>query len=105
METENGDDSMVGKRMQSSATERFVRSERDLLALERTKLANERTLLAYTRTAIMLGATGATLFTLYGDRAFYAAIGWTLLALGIALFLLGGYRFRRLSRMMEKTES
>lgn len=89
--------------MESSATERYVRSERDLLALERTKLANERTLLAYTRTAIMLGATGATLFTLYGDRTSYAFTGWVLLSLGVAVLFLGGYRFRKLSRMMEKS--
>lgn len=66
---------------------------RDRLALVRTHLANERTLLAYARTAIMLVATGTTLLTLYREVLFAAAAGWTLIAAGIGVAVVGVTRF------------
>lgn len=73
---------------------------RDTLAVERTRLANERTLLAYVRTAIMLAATGATLVTLYDDMPTRVVAGWTLIAAGGLVGVIGFGRFRNVARRL-----
>jgi len=68
---------------------------RDRLAVKRTELANERTLLAYARTALMLVASGATLWRLQPLAAGDRWLGATAAAVGVGLFALGVWRFVR----------
>ena len=66
---------------------------RGRLALDRTRLANERTALAYARTAIMLFVTGGTLIKLFAPQPTALTSGWALVAVGLALFAVGVWRF------------
>jgi putative membrane protein len=72
---------------------------RDELALQRTQLANERTFLAFVRTAIALVAAGASsIHFLEGDAL--DALGWALIAAGVATILVGMVRFRRVRSLL-----
>ncbi len=75
---------------------------RDSLARERTRLANERTLLAYARTAIMLIATGATVLKLFEPSMETNASGWSLLAIGGVVSLIGLFRFYRMQGVIDR---
>lgn len=66
---------------------------RDKLALERTRLANERTLLAYIRTGLSLLAASAILFQFFSSIHSYTAIAWGLAGFGLALLIIGLFRF------------
>jgi len=66
---------------------------RDQLALDRTRLANERTALAHARTTIMLVVTGGTLIKLFAPQPTALTSGWALVAVGLALFAVGIWRF------------
>ena len=69
--------------------------KRDRLALARTELANERTFLAYVRTALSLMAGGAVILHFFSTNFAITVSGWTLIALGGLVFLLGLWRFSR----------
>ncbi|MEQ8847159.1 DUF202 domain-containing protein [Botrimarina sp.] len=66
---------------------------RDRLALRRTTLANERTLLAYLRTALMLVASGVTLWRLQPLGATDRWLGAAAIAAGVAVVAWGAWRF------------
>jgi putative membrane protein len=66
---------------------------RDRLALDRTRLANERTALAHARTTIMLVVTGGTLIKLFAPQPAALTSGWALVAVGLALFAFGMWRY------------
>ena len=66
---------------------------RDHLAYDRTVLANERTLLSYMRTSIALLAAGGTLMKIFPDERTTVLIGCVLLVLGVAVALVGPFRF------------
>ena len=68
---------------------------RDRLAVTRTKLANERTLLAYVRTAVMLVASGATLWRLQPWGEADRTLGAITMLAGAATMLVGIWRFYR----------
>lgn len=68
---------------------------RDKLALERTELANERTFLAYVRTSLSLIAGAAVLFQFFSAVSAYLAVAWVLAVLGVAVLIVGIYRFRK----------
>lgn len=67
---------------------------RDKLALERTRLANERTFLAYVRTSLSLIAGAAVLFQFFSSVHSYLAVAWILAFAGVAVLVVGIYRFR-----------
>ncbi len=69
---------------------------RDRLALRRTALANERTLLAYARTALMLVASGATLWRLQPLGALDRGLGAAAIAIGVVVLAVGIARFTRI---------
>ena len=74
---------------------------RDVLAIDRTVLANERTLLSYFRTLLALLAGGASL--IHFVTAWWAVpIGVVLLVSGPVLFAVGWWRYRRVSRHLQK---
>lgn len=75
---------------------------RDDLALVRTDLANERTLLAYGRTALMVAATGVTLIKFFADTVEIRTIGWSLVAVGILIAIVGVIRFTVLHKCLHK---
>lgn len=66
---------------------------RDRLAIDRTALANERTLLAYARTALMLIASGATLWRLGPPELIDRGLGAAAAIAGIAVLVIGIVRF------------
>lgn len=66
---------------------------RDRLAVQRTALANERTLLAYARTALMLVASGATLWKLAPFSASDRWIGAAAIGAGVLVLAIGIGRF------------
>ena len=68
---------------------------RDKLALERTELANERTFLAYVRTSLSLIAGAAVLFQFFSSVHAYLAVAWILAFVGVAVLVVGIYRFRK----------
>jgi putative membrane protein len=68
---------------------------RDKLALERTELANERTFLAYVRTSLSLIAGAAVLFQFFSAVHAYVAVAWVLAITGVAVLIVGIYRFRK----------
>lgn len=69
---------------------------RDALARDRTHMANERTLLAYLRTAIMLMATGGTLWKLAGPSRIMHIGGVAFLLLSILVAVFGTWRFQQM---------
>lgn len=73
---------------------------RDRLARRRTSLANERTLLAYARTALMLVASGATLWRLEPLGAIDRGLGATAIGIGLAVLAMGTYRFAKVQNGM-----
>ena len=70
---------------------------RDRLAASRTILANERTVLAYVRTALSLVAAGA-FFIKFLKSVESIALGWGLIAAGVALFAIGFVRYHRMKQ-------
>ena len=76
---------------------------RDRLAVVRTKLANERTLLAYLRTALMLVASGVTLWRLQPTSDLDRAIGLGAAVAGLAVLAIGAARFYRTHGSVEQT--
>jgi putative membrane protein len=75
---------------------------RDRLAVVRTKLANERTLLAYLRTALMLIASGVTLWRFYPAGELDRAIGYGAIAAGLVVLAIGTARFYRTHGAVEQ---
>ena len=75
---------------------------RDHLALERTRLANERTLLAYVRTSFMMVVAGATALKLFVDTPTVVVTAWAFIAIGIAVGLLGAWRFLTVRKELNK---
>jgi putative membrane protein len=74
---------------------------RDVLAVDRTVLANERTLLAYGRTLLGLLAAAATV--MHFVTAWWAVlVGGLLLILGAGLFGFGLWRYRTVSRHLNR---
>lgn len=73
---------------------------RDRLALRRTALANERTLLAYGRTALMLVASGATLWRYQPLGPADRGLGALAIVAGLVFAFVGGRRFLRIQREM-----
>ena len=76
---------------------------RDELALRRTLLANERTLLAYGRSAIMLAASGMTLWkidAIHGKND--SSLASTLVATAVVVAVIGWYRFLRVRRTLRR---
>lgn len=72
---------------------------RDQLALDRTVLANERTLLAYIRTALGLVGAGVGLLHFVSGPAGSLG-GWLLIAVSLAAFLIGIWRYISVRRML-----
>jgi putative membrane protein len=68
---------------------------RDWLALDRTILANERTFLAYSRTGLTLIIAGLAFVKFFG-HIIYITIGYAFIVAGIAVFLFGVARYRRM---------
>lgn len=66
---------------------------RDQLAVDRTELANERTLLSYVRTALTLVGGGIGLVKFFDGGRGWVALGVAAIAGGIAVMLLGAWRF------------
>lgn len=66
---------------------------RDHLAADRTSLANERTFLAYVRSALAFAAVGFGLIKLIETTTALVILGWILIAIGIAILILGTIRF------------
>lgn len=86
----------------------FKREEmilRDWLALDRTVLANKRTFLAYARTAMALFALGIAFVHLL-KHPFFEISGFVLMALGIAVGIIGTREFItntiRFKKLVEK---
>jgi putative membrane protein len=65
------------------------------LAGHRTSLANERTRLAYIRTGLTTFVAGVS-FVRFFDHPLIEAIGWAFVPLGVATFLLGLARYKRI---------
>lgn len=63
------------------------------LAKDRTRLANERTLLSYQRTAFMLLVAGGTVIKFFSPAPLAVVGGWTLMAVGLGVSVLGLRRF------------
>lgn len=74
---------------------------RDRLAMKRTALANERTLLAYARTAMMLVASGATLWKLAPFSAGDRWLGAIAIGAGVVVLAVGTVRFVRTQKGIE----
>lgn len=74
---------------------------RDRLAVRRTALANERTLLAYARTALMLVASGATLWRLQPFTEADRWLGVIAIIAGVLLLAIGASRFSRTCRGLD----
>lgn len=82
---------------------RFAKEDlilRDYLAADRTVLANESTFLAYIRTALTFFIAGVT-FIRFFDSLLIEVVGWLFIPLGIAIFALGLWRYKRMKDMME----
>lgn len=75
---------------------------REYLALERTKLANERTLLTYIRTGLYFLIAGSTLGH-FIHTPFWNIFGTPLIIAGLVIALLGGIRFVRVGRAIERS--
>ena len=74
---------------------------RDVLAIDRTVLANERTLLAYGRTLLALLAAGATVVH-FVTEWWGVPVGVGLMLLGSAIFAFGAWRYRMISRHLDR---
>lgn len=72
---------------------------RDHLAIDRTVLANERTFLAYTRTALTLFVAGVT-FVHFFESFWLTVVGLAFVPAGLATFVVGVLRFRRVKVMI-----
>ena len=71
---------------------------RNSLAKDRTMLANERTLLAYARTSIMLTFSGIAALKVFPEQGFFVVMGTVLIAIAVAIGILGYRRFRKVRR-------
>ena len=74
---------------------------RDYLAAHRTILANDRTWLGYVRTALTLFVAGVTFIKFFDNWALFA-IGWIFVPVGIAILLIGFWKFQRVRRMIHE---
>ena len=72
---------------------------RDMLAQDRTILANERTFLAYVRTALTLLVAGVS-FIRFFDSVLIAALGWLFVPCGVAVQVIGTWRYLRMHRLV-----
>ncbi len=90
--------------MRKGFYENFTKQElilRDHLAIDRTILANESTFLAYIRTSLAVTAAGATLIHFFTE--FYIqVIGFSLIVLGILIFLWGYRRFKNMEKDIKR---
>ena len=75
---------------------------RDHLVFDRTALANERTLLAYLRTAVMVFATGFTLFKIFADSLAIKTAGLVSVGASLLVFIVGLANFFRLRGRLKK---
>lgn len=83
--------------------ERFQASDlslTDLLAIDRTTLANERTVLAYARTCIALLVMGGSAVKFFVEPS-VRVFGVGLIALALALALLGMHRFGSMRKRLK----
>lgn len=76
---------------------------RDHLAAYRTILANERTFLAYIRTALTLFVAGVS-FIKFFDSPVIEVLGWTLIPVGVFVFVRGVVSYRRMNRKIQQEE-
>lgn len=72
-----------------------------MLAIERTRLANERTFLAYFRTSIVFLSSGFAIIKISALKE-VTDIGYFLLIIAPALFLVGLVRFLYVRRKVQK---
>ncbi len=72
--------------------------KRDLLAIDRTTLANQRTLLAFIRTGLMVLVSGITFIKLFHSDLFLLVLGYILIPISIAIFIVGLILFFRMKR-------
>lgn len=72
---------------------------RDFLATDRTILANERTFLAYIRTTVALILGGVSLIK-FIDIILIQLIGWFLIPVGIATFVIGIVKYKKMTRVL-----
>ena len=76
---------------------------RDELALRRTLLANERTLLAYGRSAIMLAASGLTLWKIDAmHNKVEGPLAKGLVVAAAVVAIIGLYRYLRVRRILRR---
>lgn len=75
----------------------------DQLAAARSILANERTYLSYQRTAITILIAGLT-FIRFFDVLWIEIIGWSFLPAAVITILLGTFRYRKMSDLINKME-
>lgn len=76
---------------------------KDELAIYRTILANERTFLAYIRTAFSFFAIGVT-FIRFFDHMIYHIAGWSFIPLGIVIFVIGIFSYKKMRRNIREEE-
>lgn len=74
---------------------------KDFLAVDRTALANERTFLAYIRTGIGFLAIAISLIKLF-HSIFTNVLGALFVILAIVTSVYGLYRYKRMSKKIEK---
>ena len=93
--------------MRLSPYEEFSERElilRDHLAVDRTRLSNERSFLAYTRTALTMFITGLSLIKFF-DSSLAQILGWIFICLGVFTWILGGSRYLRFRKNINKVSS
>lgn len=74
---------------------------RDLLAIDRNILANERTFLSYIRTALTLFIGGIS-FIKFFDLSLIKVIGGIFIPLGMMVFLVGLWKYRKIKKEMQR---
>lgn len=78
------------------------RTLRDYLALDRTILANERTFLAWFRTSVSMIALSIAVIKFNLSDMFIFSAGIVFLILGIAIGVVGSWRYYRIRKRLEK---
>ncbi len=76
----------------------------DYLGAHRTILANDRTWLAYVRTALTLFVVGVTFIKFFDNRTLFI-IGWIFIPIGIAVVLIGIWKYFSVRKMIHGIKS
>ncbi len=71
----------------------------------RTILANERTVLAYVRTALAILVFGMAAVKFFPEQRLMMLLGWLAIAVGTALLVFGGVRFRKIHKSIKEDKS